>query len=52
MRFAFVRCAYVGRRALRSGDRVEVLLHRLNLAIAKDEEEMLSGVTDAGVICV
>ena len=52
MRFAFVRCAYLGRRALRCEDRVEVRLHRLNLAITNDEEEMLSTVTYEVVICV
>jgi hypothetical protein len=31
---------------------VSRFLHRLNLAIANDEEEMLSGVTDAVAICV
>jgi hypothetical protein len=41
MRFAFVRCAYLRRRALRCVDRVEVLLHPLNLAIVNDEEEMI-----------
>jgi len=39
MRFASVRCAYLGRKALRYVDRIEVHLPLLNLAIANDEEE-------------
>ena len=33
-------------------DRVEILLHPPNLAIANDEVEMLSGATDVVVIWV
>jgi hypothetical protein len=51
MRFVFVRCAYVGAELIGLVDRLEVLLHRLNLAIAHGKEEMLSEATNAVVIC-
>ena len=41
MRLAFVRCAYLRRRALRCVDPVEILLQILNLAIANDEAEIV-----------